>query len=33
MNRKLKKFMRTEFKSSAHVLDKKGVEAIAPDGE
>lgn len=33
MNRKLKKFMRTEFKSSAHVLDKKRVEAIAPDGE
>lgn len=25
--------MRTEFKSSAHVLDKKRVEVIAPDGE
>jgi DNA-binding Xre family transcriptional regulator len=33
MNRKLKKFMETEFKSKAQVLDRKMVEVVAPDGE
>lgn len=33
MNSKLKKFMETEFKSKAQVLDRKMVEVVAPDGE
>lgn len=32
-NRKLKKFIETEFLSSARIIDLKTVEVIAPDGE
>ena len=33
MNRKLKKFLETEFQSKAQVLDRRMVEVVAPDGE
>lgn len=33
MNRELKKFLATEFKSKAKIIDDKIVEVIAPDGE
>ncbi len=33
MNNELKKFLATEFKSKATIIDDKMVEVIAPDGE
>ena len=33
MNKELKKFMNTEFKSKARIVDSKMVEVTAPDGE
>lgn len=33
MNKELKKFLATEFKSKANIIDDKIVEVIAPDGE
>lgn len=33
MNKELKKFLATEFKSKATIVDDKMVEVIAPDGE
>lgn len=33
MNKELKKFLATEFKSKAKIIDDKIVEVIAPDGE
>jgi DNA-binding Xre family transcriptional regulator len=33
MNKKLKKFLATEFKSKATIIDDKMIEVIAPDGE
>ena len=33
MNKKLKKFLATKFKSKASIIDDKMVEVIAPDGE
>ena len=33
MNKELKRFMNTEFKSKARIVDSKMVEVTAPDGE
>ena len=33
MNKELKEFLATEFKSKARIIDDKMVEVIAPDGE
>jgi len=33
MNKELKNFMETEFKSKATIIDTKMVEVVAPDGE
>ena len=33
MNNRIKKFMETEFKSKAQILDSRLVEVVAPDGE
>ena len=33
MNKELKKFLTTEFKSKATIIDDKMVEVVAPDGE
>lgn len=33
MNKELKKFLETEFKTKAKVIDSKVVEVTAPDGE
>ena len=33
MNKELKKFLETEFKTKARIIDSKIVEVTAPDGE